>query len=130
MTEPKLAVSPLVTEDARPYWDAAAAGKLLIQNCNSCSEPYVHPRPFCPFCMSDDVSWIEASGRGTIYTYTVTARAPVFTIPAMIALEEGPVMMSAIVGADPTDVAIGGRVAVGFAPTIDGPPLPVFTLAA
>lgn len=129
MTEPKLAVSPTVTEEARPYWDAAAAGKLLLQKCNGCGQPYVHPRPFCPFCMSDDTSWIEASGRGTVYTFTVTSRAPVFTTPAMIELDEGPVMMSAIVDADPATVEIGARVAVAFAPTVDGPPLPVFTLA-
>lgn len=118
--------APTVTNEAKPFWDAAAEGKLLIQRCDSCGDAYFHPRPFCPFCLSDKTSWFEAAGTGTIYTYTVTARAPIFKIPAMVALDEGPVIMSAIVDAEPETVRIGQRVGVTFVPTADGPPLPVF----
>jgi uncharacterized OB-fold protein len=59
----------------------------------------------------------------------VGARAPFFPITAMIALEEGPVMMSAIVDADPADVTIGRNVQVTFTPTAGGQPIPVFRLA-
>ncbi len=118
--------APIVTNEAKPFWDAAAEGKLLIQRCDSCGDAYFHPRPFCPFCLSDKTSWFEAAGTGTIYTYTVTTRAPIFKIPAMVALDEGPVIMSAIVDADPETVSIGQRVGVTFVPTADGPPLPAF----
>ena|ERR1700712_3892142 len=118
--------SPVVYPEARPYWDAAGEGRLLIMRCNACGEAYHHPRPYCPFCISDDTVWIEASGKGVVYTFTVSARAPFFQVPAMVALDEGPVMMTAIVDCDPGSVSIGQRVTVGFAPTADGVPLPVF----
>ncbi|MCF8534507.1 MAG: OB-fold domain-containing protein [Reyranella sp.] len=124
--EPKLAASPEVWPEAKPYWEAAAEGRLLIKACNSCGEKHFYPRPFCPFCMSDDTAWVECSGGGTIYTFTITARAPVFQVPAMIALDEGPVMMGAVVDADPASIAIGQRVRVAFTPTSNGQPIPVF----
>lgn len=126
--EKKLPPSPEVSPEAKPYWDAAAEGRLLIKQCNACGEKHFYPRRFCPFCMSDDTVWVECSGRGSVYTFTVSARAPVFPITAMIALEEGPIMMSAIVDADPSRVAIGNRVNVAFTPTADGQPIPVFRL--
>jgi uncharacterized OB-fold protein len=118
--------APSVTNEAKPFWEAASEGTLLIQKCDACGEAYFHPRPFCPFCLSAETSWFTAAGTGTIYSYTVTARAPVFKIPAFIALDEGPVIMSAIVEADPETVGVGQRVTVTFVPTADGPPLPAF----
>lgn len=126
--EKKLPPSPEVWPEAKPYWEAAAEGRLLIKSCRACGEKHFYPRPFCPFCMSDETEWQTSSGRGSIYSYTVGARAPFFPITAMIALEEGPVMMSAIVDADPANVAIGGNVQVTFTPTADGQPIPVFQL--
>lgn len=129
MTEQaKLAASPEVWPEAKPYWDAAAEGRLMIKRCRRCDERYFYPRPLCPFCMSDETEWLESSGRGTIYSFTVTARAPVFPIPAMISLDEGPVMMSAIIDTDPGEVSIGHRVRVAFSPTANGQTIPVFEL--
>lgn len=121
-----LPASPIVYPEAKPYWDAAGEGRLMIMRCNDCGEAYFHPRPFCPFCVSNNTVWVQAAGTGTIYTFTHTARAPVFQVPAMIALDEGPIMMSAVVECDPQTVAIGQRVTVTFAPTADGVALPVF----
>ena len=126
--ELKPPASPEIWPEAKPYWEAAAAGKLLIKSCNACGENYFYPRPLCPFCMSDDTSWRECSGGGVIYTYTVTARAPAFKAPAMIALDEGPVMMSAIVDCDPAAISVGSRVQVAFAPSENGQPVPVFRI--
>jgi uncharacterized OB-fold protein len=123
---PKRAASPEIWPDAKPYWEAAAEGRLLVKACNACDQAYFYPRPLCPFCMSDDTRWLECSGGGEVYSFTVTARAPVFQVPALITLDEGPTMMSAIVDADPASVAIGQRVRVAFAPTVDGQPIPVF----
>ncbi|MDP1632701.1 MAG: OB-fold domain-containing protein [Caulobacter sp.] len=124
--EPKRAASPEIWPEAQPYWEAAAEGRLLIKTCNNCGEKHFYPRPFCPFCMSDDTAWVECSGGGEIYSFTVTARAPVFQAPALITLDEGPVMMSAVIDADPAGLAIGQRVRVTFVPTADGQPIPVF----
>jgi uncharacterized OB-fold protein len=124
--EVKLPPSPEIWPDAKPYWEAAAAGRLLLKICNTCGERHFFPRPLCPFCMSSDTTWSESSGRGVIYSFTVVARAPSFQIPALIALEEGPVMMSAIVDADSASVQIGQRVRVAFTPTENGQAIPVF----
>lgn len=128
VVEAKLPASPEIWPDAQPYWDAAAAGRLLLKSCNSCRARYFYPRPLCPFCMSADTVWFESGGAGEIYSFTVVARAPCFQVPALIALDEGPVMMSAIVGAEPAHVKIGRRVRVTFTPSENGQPIPVFRL--
>jgi uncharacterized OB-fold protein len=115
-----------VTPDSRPYWTAAEAGKLVIKQCTACGENYFYPRPFCPFCLSDKTIWLEASGKATIYSYTVVARAPFFRVPAMVTLDEGPTLLSAIVDCDPDKITIGQRVTVTFLATESGPPLPAF----
>ena len=118
--------APEIWPEVTPYWDAAAEGWLVVMRCLSCEKHYVHPRPFCPHCGSDRTEWCDAAGTGTIYTFTITDRAPVFKVPAMVQLAEGPIMMTAIVDCDPAFVEIGQQVSVAFQPTEDGPPLPVF----
>ena len=116
------------TPDTAPFWEAAAQGRLLIMHCNACGENHFYPRPICPFCMSADTAWLQVSGRGTIYTYTLLRRGPA---PAYITLEEGPTLMSVIVDGEASPIAIGQAVKVGFQPLAeDGPILPVFTRAA
>lgn len=124
--DPNLPASPEIWPEATPYWEAGTEGRLLIKACKACGEKHFYPRPFCPFCMSDDTVWLECSGEGTVYSFTVTARAPVFQVPALITLDEGPTLMSAVIEADSATVAIGQRVRVAFAPTAGGQPIPVF----
>ena len=59
-----------------------------------------YPRAICPFCFSDKTEWSEASGKGTIYTYSVMRRAPVPYAIAYVTLDEGPTMMTNIVDCD------------------------------
>jgi uncharacterized OB-fold protein len=112
--------------DAQAYWQALQERKLIVPKCRRCGETFFYPRPFCPFCMSDDTTWVTSTGRGRIYSFTVTARAPRFKIPAMVTLDEGPTMMTAIETADPAAVFIGQEVVVDFARLADGTALPVF----
>jgi uncharacterized OB-fold protein len=122
----QLPSAPEIWPEAAPYWQGAADGVLMLMRCLACEEHYVHPRPFCPHCGSDRTEWREAQGSGMIYTFTVTERAPVFKVPAMVELAEGPIMMTAIVDCEPADVKIGQPVTVSFCPTDGGAPLPVF----
>lgn len=83
------------------YWDGAKNGKLLLNSCPSCSKAYFPPRPFCPACGSRDVTVIEASGRGRLYSYIINhlpapGYEPPFTV-AVVMLDEGVKMMSNIV---------------------------------
>ena len=57
---------PIPDIDSQQFWDGCKAGKFLMRHCNACDRDYYYPRPFCPTCWSDDVSWREASGRGTV----------------------------------------------------------------
>jgi hypothetical protein len=121
--------APQVTPETRPFWDAAAEGELLIKTCAACGQAHHYPRALCPFCFSDRTEWRPASGRGTIYSYSVMRRVPVPYAIAYVTLEEGISMMTNIVACDLDAIRIGQAVKVVFAPTEGGPPVPMFTLA-
>jgi len=121
--------APPVSPETRPFWDAAAAGRLLLKRCEACREPHYYPRAICPFCGSDRTTWLEASGGGAIYSYSVFRRAPVPYAIAYVTLDEGPTMMTNIVDADLDALRIGQRVRVRFTPTDGGPPVPTFAPA-
>jgi uncharacterized OB-fold protein len=121
--------APPVNSETQPFWDAAGEGKLLYKKCAACGEPHFYPRPHCPFCFSDNVEWQEASGRGTIYTYSVMRRAPVPYAIAYVTLAEGPTMMTNIVDCDLDSIKIGQPVRLVFKPSEGGPPVPMFTPA-
>ena len=88
----------------RTYWDAAAEGRLLMRRCGACGRAHHYPREFCPHCWSEDVRWEEASGRATLYTWSVVHRndLPPFGertpyVAAVVDLAEGPRMMTEVV---------------------------------
>jgi uncharacterized OB-fold protein len=121
--------APEQSPETKPYWDAAAKGQLLIKKCNACGEPHFYPRSLCPFCFSGDTAWVAASGKGTIYSYSVMRRVPVPYVVAYVTLAEGPTMISNIVDCDLNAVKIGQAVKVTFKPSDGGPLVPMFTPA-
>ncbi len=121
--------APAVYPETKPFWDAAAEGRLLVKRCDDCGEHHHYPRAACPFCGSERTQWRQASGQGTIYSFSVMRRADVPYVMAYVTLDEGPTMMSNIVDADADAIRVGQRVAVRFQTTEGGPPLPVFAPA-
>ena len=121
--------APAVNPETAHFWDAAAQGKLLYKKCGACGEPHFYPRTYCPFCFSNNTEWQEASGRGTVYTYSVMRRAPVPYCIAYVELAEGPRMMTNIVDCDLNSIKIGQAVKLVFKPSEGGPPVPMFTPA-
>jgi uncharacterized OB-fold protein len=117
---------PQPNPETKPFWDAAADGKLLIKKCNACGRVHYYPRAICPFCFSDRTEWLQASGRGTIYSYSVMRRAPVPYAIAYVTLAEGPTMMTNLVDCDLDGIRIGQAVTVVFKPSDGGPPVPMF----
>ena len=124
---------PVVNSWARPFWDGAREGKLLIQRCVTCSQPVFYPRIACPHCGADELAWEQACGRGTVYSYTVVMNnAPSAFIPevpyvvAVIRLEEGVQMLSNIVEYDALRLACDMPVEVVFRRLDDEFSLPVF----
>ncbi|MGW7089171.1 Zn-ribbon domain-containing OB-fold protein [Streptomyces sp. NPDC054871] len=117
----------------RPYWDAAAEGHLLIRRCGGCGKAHHYPREFCPYCWSEDGTWERASGRATLYTWSVVHRndLPPFGtrvpyVAAVVDLAEGPRMMTEIVDCEENALRIGMALGVGFRDVGEGTVIPVF----
>ncbi len=98
---------PKPTPETKPFWDAAKQRKLIIQRCTDCQQRYFYPRPFCPRCLSSNVEWTPVSGRGRLHTFVINHRPPRnHPVPApfiigIVELEEGPRLMTQIVGVEP-----------------------------
>ena len=106
MTTPSIPrPQPVPTPETMHYWEGTALGELRLQRCRDCDATYFPPQPFCPACASDDIEVVRSSGRGTLYSYVITARpAPGFTAPYVIAvveLEEGPRLLTNLVEIEP-----------------------------
>ena len=111
---------PGISDDTRFFWEGAAQGKLLIQRCKSCGTLRHPPGPVCSECHSFEWDTLEASGLGTVYSYTVMhyPEVPPFEYPnpvALVQLDEGTRLVAQLVGVAPADIAIGQRVKVEFA---------------
>lgn len=123
--------APAVTDLTRPWWEACREGRLLLPRCNDCGRHHFRPEVACTHCMSLDWQWVEASGRGTLYSYSEIHRAPVpgFRTPAVLAiveLEEGVTMFSNVVQCAPDALRIGMSLQVVFEPLDDEVTLPKF----
>jgi uncharacterized OB-fold protein len=122
--------TPEIRPEAKPYWDALAEGRFQIQECKDCKNRFYYARPFCPSCMSRNVTWLPISGNGTIYSFTlVRQKGAVSSAPVFVALDDGPTILSALVDCDYDKLAIGQRVRLKLVPTDSGPPIPFFTPA-
>jgi uncharacterized OB-fold protein len=124
---------PTIEAESRPYWDAAAKGRLLIRSCRDCGDVHHYPRPFCPNCWSESVDWMETSGRGTLYTWSTVFMngVPPFSerlpyVAAVVDLEEGPRIMTNIIGCEPDVLSIGMSLTVDFQTLTDEIQAPVF----
>ena len=126
---------PVPSLETEPYWDGAAEGRLVLPRCDACGNVIWYPRRFCPVCHTSSVTWFDASGRGTVYSYTVVrnGRGPWREMSpyviAYVELEEGPRVLTNVVGADPDTVTVGMPVRVVFDPTPEGRAVPRFTPA-
>ncbi len=132
-TAPKTlpAPAPQTNVETKTFWDATAEGKLLLPRCNECDVIIWYPKLFCPECSSFDISWIEASGKGTVYSFTINRRGQgdyrdLAYVLAYVELEEGPRVLTNIVDCDPESISVGQAVQVVFHPTSSGAALPRF----
>ena len=128
---------PTTSGETRPYWEASRRGQLLIQRCDSCDEYQFYPRGICVSCFTPNIKWVQASGKGTVWTFTITRqnRAPGFAedvpyVLALVELEEGVKMFTNIIDCPPQDVHIGMPVEVTFRQASDQMTVPYFKPAA
>ena len=118
--------SPLVSVENEAFWSAAKQGRFTVPTCAACGKAHWYPRAICPFCAGDKVEWRKASGKGTIYTFSVMRRVKEPYAIAHVTLAEGPTMLTNIVNCDFDKLHIGQPVAVVFQETEGGPPVPMF----
>ena len=121
--------APQPNPETQAFWDAAARGEFLVKHCEDCGRAHWYPRAICPHCFGDRTTWQPASGRGTIYSFSVMRRAPEPFAIAYVRLEEGATMMTNIVDCDFDTLRIDQPVRVVFRPSDGGTPVPMFTPA-
>ena len=117
---------PLPTADNAAFYAAARRGELHLQRCTACGRFRHYPRPLCPACLSREHVWERASGRGTVYTWTIV-RGP--TLPAFeaslpynvvdVLLDEGVHFVSQVLDCPPDALYAGLPVEAVFVPASD-----------
>lgn len=124
---------PTPDADSDIYWSGIQNGKLLLQHCLGCDHRQLYQQAICRACGCDRLEHRTASGRGTVHSFSVVYRAPSLAfkkdIPyavLLVELEEGPRMISAFVGADPTVVTFEMEVELVCEPEANGLTLPRF----
>lgn len=122
---------PPISDQAKPFWDATRERRFVLQYCRPDDKPIHYPREACPRCLGMDLEWRPASGRGSVYAFTVNhvpgsapPERPLPYVVALVDLDEG-VRMN-IVGCAPSDVRVGMPVEVTWEPLSDGRALPLF----
>lgn len=127
-------IKPPMGVDNTWWWQMADAGKLGIQRCLGCNALRHPPRPMCGDCHSLEWDAVEATGRGTICSFTVLhhPQFPGYDYPLIIVLvdlDEGTRLTSQLVDCGPEDVDFGLPVEMRIHEDPDGFRLPVFRLA-
>jgi uncharacterized OB-fold protein len=112
---------PHIDEESRPWWEAVKRHELYIQKCRDCGELRYHPRTLCPQCLSSSTQWLRCSGKGKVYTFTVTYqnqaagfRDSLPYVMAYVELAEGVKMLTNLVDYKLEEVKIGMPVEVAY----------------
>lgn len=125
---------PSLDDSNRPFWDAAREGRLVLQACGACGHVRYPISHVCPVCLDERFDWKTMSGRGTVHSTIVFHQVynPAFAqdVPynvSLVKLEEGPRMISNVVGVPPSAVKVGDAVQVCFDRVTEEIAIPRFT---
>jgi uncharacterized OB-fold protein len=110
------------------YFGRLAQGAFEIPRCRECGKYHFFPRVICPFCGSDELQWADPSGYGRVYSPAVVRGKATSHNVCLVDLDEGPRLMSRVVGIEPDAVTIGARVKAQITQQ-DGAALLVFSPA-
>jgi uncharacterized OB-fold protein len=112
---------PTITEENRPFWEAAQSGELRLQRCAACGHVRHPIQALCPVCLGEEFDWALMSGRGEVFSKVVYRRAfhPAYReeVPynvVIVQLEEGPRMFSNVIDTDSDAIRVGDPVQVVF----------------
>jgi uncharacterized protein len=108
------------------FFDAAAAGTLLLRWCEDTSAWLPPSARICPDCPQSTLNWKPASGAGEIVTWTVVpGRSAPDTVVAMVELAEGPWITVQVQHLDPASLRAGYPVRIGFETPEGGETIPI-----
>ncbi|KRB02811.1 MULTISPECIES: Zn-ribbon domain-containing OB-fold protein [Pseudomonas] len=124
-------LSPVVTDAmSAPWWAALREGRLLVQRNPVSGAWQWYPRDHCLDDLAIKPEWVQVSGRGTLFTYSVIhrghSRLETPYVCALVELAEGPLMLSQLHGIAFDEITIGMDVSVAFIETDSSTSLPVF----
>lgn len=132
-TDASVGIPPAPTEEDEAFWAAAGEGRLLVERCTACGAFSFPPRGMCRTCRARSMEWVQVSGRGRIYSFTVNYQRwlPELEVPYALVLVEFPDhpgvrIMGRLRGCTPDRIAIDGEVEVGFQPGPGGFAVPSF----
>jgi uncharacterized OB-fold protein len=100
-----------------PFFDAAAADRLLIKRCDPCDRWYAPDQSACPACGEEELGWAEAAGSATLVTWTVVhGRSPDQgrAYLALVELTEGPWLYARLDGLEAAALGEGLPLAATF----------------
>lgn len=102
-----------------PMWERMQEGKLSLQACDKCGHVRYPPAPVCPECLSEHATWESVEGSGTVLSWVVFHRQyfsdfPVPYNAVAVRLDEGPIIVTRLVGAAAEGSWIGRRVTLQF----------------
>lgn len=128
-------MKPVVDVWSEPFWAATREGRFLLQRCQDTGKCFHPPAPVSPFTGRPNVEWVESRGEGELFSFVVFHQKyfPGFPTPypvVMVKLDEGPIFLANLRGAEPSALQIGQRMRVVFDPENDGFVLPQFEIAA
>jgi uncharacterized OB-fold protein len=112
---------PTPTPATQPFWDALREHRLMLQRSKKTGKVIYYPRSVSPHGPKDELTWVECSGKGKVYSYTVARRptAPQWSndgpyVLAMVEIAEGAMLTANLVSCSPEDVRIGMKVRAVF----------------
>jgi len=124
---------PVPDEASKPFFEGAAAGRLMLMRCAGCGTYRYPSRDRCDVCWSTETEWVEASGRATLHSWAIFHQVyhPAFAerVPynvAVVELDEGPRITTNVVGVDNAALHAGMPLEVAFETVADGVALPKF----
>ena len=126
MSKERIFPAPPVNVEYEEFWSKANNGKLLLPRCMDTNQFFWYPRKISPFTLSANIEWVEAAGKGVIYTFSVMRRADPQYVIAYVRLVEGITMMTNIVECDPDSLEVGQPVELLMQKSENGQKIPVF----
>jgi uncharacterized OB-fold protein len=129
---------PVIEPLTEPFWTAARDHRLVIQRCTACGTYRHLPHVLCGNCQSPEHEWVESSGRGSVYTYTIVGHpvhdATNHAVPYNVSIVElddcgGVLVPSNVVDCAPAQLEVGMAVVVSWDDITDEITIPRFRRA-